>query len=226
MTKKSSLYGIAGVDEAGRGPMIGPMVICGVLLNPEVIPKLREIGTKDSKTLSPSRRLSLSKKIERLAVKIEIRTVSAADIDRLRKRTTLNEIEVAEFASVVKSLNPQEVYLDAADVNAERFGNKIGELSGLTAKGTVIVSEHKADSKYLIVSAASILAKVERDRIIDEMHKDYGDFGSGYPSDPKTIEFVRDLVKNGRKLPPIIRKSWDSVRKIRESTEQSTLDSF
>jgi len=226
MTRKNRLYGIAGVDEAGRGPMIGPMVICGVLLSPEGVPKLEEIGAKDSKTLSPSRRLSLSKKIESLAVKIEIRSVSAADIDRLRKRTTLNEIEVAEFVSVVKSLKPQKVYLDAADVKAERFGYKIGELSGLAAKGAVIISEHKADSKYPIVSAASILAKVERDLIIDEMHREYGDFGSGYPSDPKTIEFVRDLVKNRRKLPPIIRKSWDSVRKIRESVEQSTLDSF
>ncbi len=224
MTRKNHLYGIAGVDEAGRGPMIGPMVICGVLVNPNAIPRLEKIGPKDSKTLSPSRRLSLSKKIERLAVKIEIRSVSAEDIDRLRKRTTLNEIEVAEFVLVVKSLNPQEVYLDAADVNAERFGNKIGELSGLTAKGSIIVSEHKADSKYPIVSAASILAKVERDRIIDEMHQEFGDFGSGYPSDPKTIGFVRDLIQNSRKLPPIIRKSWDSVRKIRESVEQSTLD--
>ncbi|MHA2119247.1 MAG: ribonuclease HII [Candidatus Thorarchaeota archaeon] len=226
MTRKNRLYGIAGVDEAGRGPMIGPMVICGVLLNPEVIPKLEEIGTKDSKTLSPSRRLFLSKKIRSLAVKIEIRSVSAADIDRLRKRTTLNEIEVTEFVSVVKSLKPQEVYLDAADVNAERFGDKIGELSGLAAKGAVIVSEHKADSKYPIVSAASILAKVERDRIIDEMHREYGDFGSGYPSDPKTIEFVSSLVKDRQKLPPIIRKSWESVRKIRESAEQFKLDSF
>ncbi|MHA1951397.1 MAG: ribonuclease HII, partial [Candidatus Thorarchaeota archaeon] len=74
------------------------------------------------------------------------------------------------------------------------------------------------------VSAASILAKVERDRIIDEMHKEYGDFGSGYPSDPKTIGFVRSLIEKGQPLPPIVRKSWDSVRKIRESIEQSSLE--
>ncbi len=226
MTSNSRLYGIAGVDEAGRGPMIGPMVICGVLFNPEAIPKLEKLGAKDSKTLTPSRRLSLSKKIQSLATKIEFRYVSATDIDRLRKRTTLNEIEVAEFVSVAKSLNPKEVYLDAADVNAERFGNKVSELSGLAAKGAVIISEHKADSKYPIVSAASIMAKVERDRIIGEMHREYGDFGSGYPSDPKTIGFVKELIKARRKLPPIIRKSWDSVQKIRESIEQARLDSF
>lgn len=204
--------------------MIGPMVICGVLLDPSSIRELERIGARDSKTLSPSRRQSLSGKITNLAEKIEFRTVSAADIDRRRKNTTLNEIEVAEFVSVVKSLRPKEVYLDAADVKANRFGNKIGELSGLAVMGAVIVSEHKADSKYPIVSAASILAKVERDRLIEEMYTKYGNFGSGYPSDPKTIEFVRGWVESGRKLPPIIRKSWDSVRKIRESLEQSKLD--
>ena len=226
MTKKNDLFGIAGVDEAGRGPMIGPMVICGVLLDPDKISELNEIGARDSKTLSPSRRQTLSQKIRRLAAKVEIRSVSAADIDRLRKQTTLNEIEVVEFVSVVKSLKPQELYIDAADVNAERFGIKIGEQSGIAAMDAVIISEHKADSKYPIVSAASIIAKVDRDRMISEMHQKFGDFGSGYPSDPKTISFVRDLFEEGLALPPIVRKSWDSVRKIRESVEQATLDSF
>jgi ribonuclease HII len=226
MTKENRLYGIAGVDEAGRGPMIGPMVICGVLVDPDEISELDKIGARDSKTLSPSRRLTLNQKIRSIVNRVEIRVVSAFDIDQLRKRTTLNEIEVAEFVSVVKSLKPQKLYLDAADVNAERFGKKIGDLSGMAALGTVIVSEHKADSKFPIVSAASILAKVERDRIIEEMHKKYGDFGSGYPSDPKTIGFVRNLFEEGLTLPPIVRHSWDSVRKIRESVEQSTLDSF
>ena len=222
----TGLKGIAGVDEAGRGPMIGPMVICGVLVDSERLPELVRIGTRDSKTLSHSQRLKLKEKIKLVISKMEIRYVSAADIDRLRKRTTLNEIEVAEFASIVRALKPKEVYLDAVDVNAERFGEKIGNISGLASKGAKIVSEHKADSKYPIVSAASIIAKVERDRVISEYHKKYGDFGSGYPSDPKTVDFVKNLVRNGKELPPIIRKSWDSVRRIldEESTEQSTLD--
>ena len=221
----TGLHGIAGIDEAGRGPMIGPMVICGVLVDSERLPELVQIGAKDSKTLSHSRRLKLKAKIELVAAKIEIRSVSAADIDRLRKRTTLNEIEVKEFASIAKALRPQELYLDAADVKADRFGEKVGNLSGLASKGAVIVSEHKADSKYPIVSAASIIAKVERDRVISEYHEKYGDFGSGYPSDPKTVDFVKNLVRNGKELPPIIRKSWESVRRIldEESTEQSTL---
>ena len=221
----AGLKGIAGIDEAGRGPMIGPMVICGVLIDAEKLSELERMGAKDSKTLSHSRRLKMKEQIEKIVSKIEIRSVSAADIDRLRKRTTLNEIEVSEFVSIAKKLKPQEIYLDAADVKADRFGEKVGNLSGLVSKGALIVSEHKADSKYPIVSAASIIAKVERDYAISKYHEKYGDFGSGYPSDPKTVRFVRDLVRNNRKLPPIVRKSWDSVRKILddESTEQTTL---
>jgi ribonuclease HII len=221
----TGLQGIAGIDEAGRGPMIGPLVICGILIDSEKLPELTQIGVKDSKTLTHSRRLKLKEKIEQVAARIEIRSVSALDIDRLRKRTTLNEIEVTEFVAIAKELKPQKVYLDAADVKADRFGEKVGNLSGLASRGAIIVSEHKADSKYPIVSAASIIAKVERDRIISEYHKRYGNFGSGYPSDQKTVDFVKKLVRNNQKLPPIVRKSWESVRKIldEESTKQSRL---
>jgi len=224
----TNLRGIAGVDEAGRGPMIGPMVICGILVNSDRLHELVEIGVKDSKILTHKRRLLLKEKIEKVTSKIEIRTVSAADIDRLRKRTTLNEIEVTEFASIAKALNPKEIYLDAADVIAERFGSKIGELSGIASKGAKIVSEHKADAKYPIVSAASIIAKVDRDLAIERFHERYGDFGSGYPNDPKTIKFMRILVRDGEKLPSIIRKSWESVRRIieEESNTQTKLSSY
>ncbi|MBN2229773.1 MAG: ribonuclease HII [Candidatus Thorarchaeota archaeon] len=227
MTKRdASLTGIAGVDEAGRGPMIGPMIICGVLVDADRMHELEALNVRDSKLLSPKQREKLSEKIMKIAKKIAIREISASDIDSLRKHTTLNEIEVSEFVSIVKTLKPEKVYLDAADVKADRFGSKIGKISGLAAKGTIIVSEHKADSKYPIVSAASILAKVERDRIITNLHQKYGDFGSGYPSDPKTVDFVRNLVRTGKKLPSIVRHSWDSVRRIidEESTEQTRLE--
>ena len=223
----TGLYGTAGIDEAGRGPMIGPMVICGILVDSDRLHELVEIGAKDSKTLTHKRRLILKGKIEKIATKIEIRTITADDIDRLRKRTTLNEIEEMEFASIAKILKPREIYLDAADVNAERFGIKIGNLSGIASKGAKIISEHKADAKYPIVSAASIIAKVNRDLAIERFHLMYGDFGSGYPNDPKTTKFVKNLVRNGQKLPPIIRKSWESVRRIieEESTDQTKLSS-
>jgi len=224
MTKRgTALHGIAGVDEAGRGPLIGPMVICGILLSPEKTDALERIGVRDSKLLSPLRREKIATKIESIAEKVITRFLSASEIDRLRKQMTMNEIEVKEFVGVVKALNPQTVYLDAADVKASRFGERIGKMSGLASKGAVIVSEHKADSKYPIVSAASIIAKVQRDQAISRLHSRFGDFGSGYPADPKTIEFVKRLVENNQKLPSIIRHSWDTVRKIRNEVDQMKL---
>ncbi|RDE11903.1 MAG: ribonuclease HII [Candidatus Thorarchaeota archaeon] len=224
MTERGAgLRGIAGVDEAGRGPLIGPMVICGVLVLPDTLQELERIGVRDSKKLTPSRREKIGVKIESIAEQIVIRSVSAVEIDRLRKQTTLNEVEVREFIEIVKALRPERVYLDAVDVNAERFGIKIGEISGLASRGTVFVSEHKADSTYPIVSAASILAKVQRDLVITGLHDRYGDFGSGYPSDPKTVAFVTNLVRDGQRLPSIVRHSWSSVKRIQDEAKQTSI---
>ena len=224
MTKRGrTLRGIAGVDEAGRGPLIGPMVICGILVSPEKTDALKQIGVRDSKLLSPLRREKIATKIEFIAEEVITRSLSASEIDRLRKQMTMNEIEVKEFVEVVKALNPQTVYLDAADVKANRFGERIGKMSGLALKGAVIISEHKADLKYPIVSAASIIAKVQRDQAISRLHRRFGDFGSGYPTDPKTIEFVKRLVESDQKLPSIIRHSWDTVRRIKNEVDQMKL---
>lgn len=226
-SRNSALEGTAGVDEAGRGPMIGPLVVCGVLFDNEAIPDLKRLGVRDSKALTPKRRSELAVSVQKIAKKVEIRSVTAEEIDRLRGRgVTLNEIEVQQFVSVLKELSPKVAYLDAADVKADRFGQVIGERSGLLALGCRLVSEHKADSKYPVVSAASIVAKEEREAIISDLHKRYGDFGSGYPSDPKSVSFVRNLAEEGLEIPSIIRKSWESVSRILNdaATEQSTLD--
>jgi len=221
--KGAGLHGIAGVDEAGRGPLIGPMVICGVLVRPDTLQELERIGVRDSKKLTPSRREKIGRKIESMVEQIVIRSVSANEIDKLRQQTTLNEVEVREFAEIVKALRPEKAYLDAADVNAERFGIKIGEISGLASKGTVFVSEHRADSTYPIVSAASILAKVQRDFVVTGLRDRYGDFGSGYPSDPKTVAFVTNLVRKGERLPSIVRHSWSSVKRIQDEAKQESV---
>ena len=225
--KESKARYIAGIDEAGRGPMIGPMVVCGVLMREDRLDDLIGLGVRDSKTLSAKKREEHAKVIKEIADMIVLETISASEIDNLRKRITLNEIEVRAFVSIVKKLRPQEVYMDAADVNAERFGETIATRSGLSKTKCRFVSEHKADVKYPVVSAASIIAKVERDRIISSLHEDYGDFGSGYPSDSKTVQSVQDWALKGN-LPNIVRMSWESVERIMNDakTQQSTLDSF
>ncbi|NHI83175.1 MAG: ribonuclease HII [Candidatus Thorarchaeota archaeon] len=222
-----SLQGIAGIDEAGRGPVVGPMVICGVLFMPDIVPELRVLGVRDSKTLTPQSREKMVIPIKKLAKRFALRTVDALEIDQLRARgITLNEIELQSFVSIAKELQPAELYLDAADVIAERFGNQIGQRSFLSEKGCRIVSEHKADSKYEVVAAASIIAKVQRDTLIAQLHSKHGDFGSGYPNDPRTVDFIRKIAKSGSELPDIIRKSWESVSRIMEENNsiQTNLD--
>ena len=222
----SKLRGIAGIDEAGRGPLIGPLVVCGALFEQETLCDLNGLRVKDSKMLTPRRRTQLLEPITKLASKIELRSISASKIDRLREqKVNLNEIEVRAFVSIAQSLKPSLLYLDAADVKAQRFGIAVSERSGLSKLGCKVVSEHKADSKYPVVSAASIIAKVERDKSIKRFHEKFGDFGSGYPSDPKTIKFVRGILSESGELPSIVRHSWESVNRIRAElrTEQLKL---
>ena len=223
------LTGTAGIDEAGRGPMIGPMVICGLRfdINPAMF--FETLGIKDSKLLSPKRREGMFDAILDACSEHEIREIPAQSIDEQRGwGTSLNEIELRSFIDITKSLKPKTVYVDAADVKADRFGTQISERSGLASHGLMVISEHRADLTYPIVSAASIIAKVTRDRAIEKFHEVYGDFGSGYPSDPKTVAFVKQLIIEGEDLPPIVRRSWESVRRLLDEyeSEQTSLDSF
>ncbi|MFW9850036.1 MAG: ribonuclease HII [Candidatus Thorarchaeota archaeon] len=214
MSLKPEQFRIAGIDEAGRGPMFGPMVVCGVLVDLDSLDFLTRSGVKDSKALSAKRREEFAKTIRKVATKIVVEKVSAIQIDTSRHRgTNLNETEVNVFASIAKKLNPTELYLDAADVKSNRFGENIRRKSGLSAKKCKIVSEHKADSKYVVVSAASIIAKTERDAIINKLHEEYGDFGSGYPTDPKSTAFLKKMIEKREELPFFVRRSWKSVSK-------------
>ncbi len=209
-----------GVDEAGRGPVIGPLVVAGVCGEESKIASLR---VKDSKKLSPKRRERLAEEIKKVASKIVVIKIEPEEIDALRERMTLNEIEVELFARVISQLNGDKVYVDAADVNEERFAEEIKKKLG---KDVEIISEHKADSKYPMVSAASIIAKVERDRIINELKKELGEFGSGYPADERTKRFLEKYVKEHNELPPHTRHSWKSAKRAMKKKEQKKLGDF
>jgi ribonuclease HII len=227
MSPKPEQWRIAGIDEAGRGPMFGPMVVCGVLVNVEGLEFLTKSGVKDSKALTAKRREEYAEIIRKVTKKIVVEKFSAIQIDTSRRRgTNLNETEVNIFASIAKKLNPTELYMDAADVKANRFGENVRRKSGLQPKKCKIVSEHKADSKYVVVSAASIIAKTERDTVIKKLHEKYGDFGSGYPTDPKSIAFLKKLIQNEEELPFFVRRSWESVSKAinKGKSVQSKLD--
>ncbi len=212
---------ICGVDEAGRGPVIGPLVVSGVAMDDVSV--LDELGVKDSKKLTPNRREELAELIVSLG---EIATIQvpAEEIDTLRKEMTLNELEVNLFVSVLEQLRPRLAYLDSADVNADRFGEDIGRKLDFDIE---IVSEHQADDTYLIVSAASIIAKTIRDSEIKEIENQLGKkIGSGYPSDPITIEFLEKWIKENHDLPPHTRKSWETTRKIVQRARMKKLNEF
>lgn len=214
---------ICGVDDAGRGSVIGPLVIAGVLVNKNKLSSLIKIGVKDSKLLSPKKRESLALEILKIVKDHRIIKVSPREIDKVsrgKKLHRLNRLEARVMASIIRELKPDIAYVDASDVLPERFRQHIAEELPFKIE---IVSEHKADKKYPVVSAASIIAKVERDREIEKLREEYGDFGSGYASDPKTIAFLRKWIENNDSYPEFIRKSWKTVKKLIKEKENRKL---
>jgi len=211
---------ISGVDEAGRGSVIGPLVVAGVLFNEKDLPKLIDLGVRDSKLLSSQKRTKLAIKIRKIALICHAVFLTPAEIDVVveskRKLHKLNRLEAKAMAKIITILKPDLVYVDASDVLAERFGEHIAELLDFAPK---IVSEHKADLTYPVVSAASIIAKVERDQAISQLQNRYGNLGCGYPSDPKTIKFLENWKIKFGVYPDFVRKSWKTAKRIERKTD-------
>jgi ribonuclease HII len=214
---------ISGIDEAGRGCILGPMVIAGISIPHEHEEKLRKLGVKDSKQLSPAKREELAKKIEELASVIVLE-VAACKIDNYRKQgISLNRLEAIKFAEILNLQKPHRAYIDGPDTNLPKLH---GYLKKMIPDGIELVVEHFADSKYPVVSAASIIAKVERDRKIDQLRKEYGEIGSGYTSDPVTVRWLEDWMKTHKELPECARKSWITSEILVEKKQQSMLSTF
>jgi len=203
---------ICGIDDAGRGPMLGPLVIAGISIDKKNIKKLTALGVKDSKKLTPKLREHLYKKIIEIVDDYYIAEISPRSIDASVKKHCLNSLEAKYMAKVVSKLNPDISYVDSCDVNPTRFGKEISKLSD----NHKIKSYHRADSRFVVVSAASILAKVSRDRAIMKLRKDHN-LGSGYPSDSVTVKFVTKYYKKNHEMPKFVRKSWKPVQRIIEN---------
>lgn len=203
---------ILGIDEAGRGSVIGPLVIGGVLMKRKKLRFLDRIGVKDSKKLTSKTRTTVSRKIKKIA-QFETRIITAEEIDNLRLNgTNLNQIETNAMVDIIKTFNPDLCYIDCIDVNEQRFHDNIQKIN----PEMEVITEHKADDSYQIVSAASIIAKVERDKQLAIIRKEYGSVGSGYPSDKYTIEYLKSLNND---FPPIVRKTWNTIKNLQENNE-------
>lgn len=206
------------------GCVIGPLVIAGVSIKKEATRELSSIGVRDSKVLSPTQRTNLAIAIRNIAHDISIVELPPEEIDEYvlkgRKLRKLNYLEATAMAKVIRKLNPAIAYVDSSDVRPERFADDIQEH---LVKRIRIISEHHADQKYPVVSAASIIAKVTRDQRIAEIENQYGDFGSGYPSDERTIRFLEDWVRKHGSFPGFVRKSWKTISRIEQGIRQTKL---
>jgi ribonuclease HII len=199
---------VAGVDEAGRGPCFGPMVLSIVVIEKDVEEELKTEGVKDSKEILPAKREKLEKIILKKATEQIVIELSPIEINDLMTHNSLNEIEAMQIAKMINKLKtkPEIIYIDSPDTIPKKFEGRIEKY--LTKTNVKMRAEHKADSKYIPAGAASVLAKVARDRAIEKLCNQYGDFGSGYPSDPKTKKYLADYVSKNKKLPPFSRIFW------------------
>ncbi|MFH1310824.1 MAG: ribonuclease HII [Nanoarchaeota archaeon] len=218
---------ILGIDDAGRGPVIGPMVLAGCLINKEIEKEFRATGVRDSKQLTQKRREFLEKIIKEKAIAFSIQIMSPDEIDGKNKDgINLNDVEAIMASNIINEINKGfqkiKVVLDCPSPNRIRWRDtvrtKIKNLSNLE-----IVCEHKADVNHVAVSAASILAKTERERQMDKLKEVYGkDIGSGYTSDPLTKKFLEKNVKS-QNHQKIFRKSWKTWKKANSNSTQKKL---
>lgn len=219
---------LAGIDEAGRGPVLGPLVVAGIAVASSA--DLEGLDCRDSKQLSPGKRDAVARQLRNVpGARIALRSLEPAWLDQQRVRRTLNDIEAAVFGEVAAELQANTVVVDAADVDAARFGRDVARS---LPRDVTVVSEHKADANHAIVAAASILAKVERDRAIAELARrlerklDAGlPLGSGYPSDPLTVNFLRTWVDRFGDLPDGARRSWAPAKELL-APKATRLDQF
>ncbi|MEM2021031.1 MAG: ribonuclease HII [Zestosphaera sp.] len=198
---------VLGIDEAGRGPVIGDMFVACVGVEEGYEELLRNLGVKDSKTLTPSARSAMFPRIIEIARVVYVRRCSPALIDSIN----VNDLFVKAVLDSVKAIlrkgfNVSKIYVDALSSRK----HKAMVMKGIPSS-VELVYEPRADSKYAVVAAASIVAKHLRDVHVKNLHLIYGDFGSGYPSDSRTMKWLADHVLLET---PIVRRSWSTLSKV------------
>ncbi|CAB3367241.1 Hypothetical predicted protein [Cloeon dipterum] len=214
-----------GIDEAGRGPVLGPMVygICYCPLDYEA--ELKVLGAVDSKSIDDKKREEMFGKLcehpDQVGWAVEVISPTTISNDMLRRsKISLNELSHNSAINLVKraledGVNVKEVYVDTVGP-PEKYQDK---LSKIFPNIKVTVAK-KADAIYPVVSAASICAKVCRDKAVSnwkfkENIEIVGDaWGSGYPGDPATKKFLQANLDPVFGFPQLVRFSWSTAEKI------------
>jgi len=215
---------IGGVDEAGRGSIIGPLVIAGISIRQDRIMDLHHVGVRDSKMLTAKARASLFAIISEMVDSLCIYKIDCSVIDENVLSKGLNKLEAETMAYVIENLKADMVYVDSCDTNPRRYKNHIE--SRLITSKSKLYSMHHADSLNIVVSAASIIAKIVRDGEIQEIRKTHCNIGSGYPSDEKTMRFIRNWVSEYKCAPRFARKSWRPLRDMLEEVSNYKITQF
>lgn len=217
---------ILGIDEAGRGPVIGSMFIGGFAVEEEKLQEVEDLGVKDSKKLSEKKRERLARELREMGDPL-LKEITADEIDELREVMSLNEIELQGFADVIEKADADKIILDLPEPNGDRFIRKIKKELPKRFSNRDFTAEHGADGKFPIVSSASIIAKSARENHVKELHEKYSrDFKSGYPHDQPTIKFLEEYVSENEELPPETRRSWSTAERVLKEHGQKGIDDF
>jgi len=221
-----------GIDDAGRGPLIGPMILSGVLVDSTQANKLKKLKVRDSKIVSQEERVELAGLIEKNSLKIKIVISFPAEIDSaVEGSSNLNTLEAKKAGEIINSINKGKFRKNKIKVIVDCPSNNLMAWKGTLLRfiefkdNLEVICEHKADANHISVAAGSIMAKVTREQEVAKIKKVHGGIGSGYASDPITQTFLK---KNGRRLSDsgIFRKSWATWKKLFPTTGQKTLDGF
>ncbi len=212
---------ILGIDDAGRGPVIGPMVLGGCLISKEDEAVFKKLGVRDSKLLTAKKREELAEEIRKIAKDTETIVFTAYEINgMMNRKINLNFIEAIAAAQIINKVRKKyhdkniKIILDCPSTNKNSWLSRVKSLVEGNMSKLAFVCEHKADRNHIVVSAASIIAKVTRDAEIEKLKKEIGaDFGSGYPSDPITIDFLKKNYNKFRHK-GIFREHWATLKNI------------
>ena len=204
---------VLGIDEAGRGALLGPLIVAGVLVAQEDLERLRERGASDSKGVRRERRRDVLLSLRGLFLGARVCTIAPRDIDG----TNLTELELTAAVEIVRRLRPHVLVFDAPVSPgaipglAERLRSRCA-LAGAEPREIIVVP--KADRDFPVVGAASLLAKVTRDAYVMYLRRRYGDFGWGYPAEEAAVRFLRAWWERHGELPPICRRKWATARRL------------
>ncbi len=213
---------LLGFDEAGRGCVLGPLVVGGYLLEEADATAVRAAGGRDSKGMSAARRAEAADRLKEMGEGWRIEAITAGQIDR----GNLNTLEEDAFVRICAELSPDAVQIDAPVTprGIEAFRRRMADRFELPLER--VTATPRAENRFPAVGAASVLAKVTRDAALDRIRDGHGDVGSGYPSDPVTRAYLTRLLREGGDLPDFVRTRWDTLKRLREEIEFGTQSSM